>query len=114
MKFLPVVAFLLPLSALACSVAGCLDHGMEVGRGFVVRIKHNGRPLEGVVVEVRGASERVLFAEKSALDGAVHLPDLSPGDYWLTAEFLGIGTAYQCFHIADKPSRNAKQSALYE
>jgi hypothetical protein len=38
---------------------------------------------------------------------------LSPGDYWLRADLLGINAGYQCFHVAAKGSLRAKRSLRY-
>ncbi len=39
---------------------------------------------------------------------------LPPGEYWLNAELMGVTAAYHCFHIAQRPSRTAKQRVAYE
>src|SRR5437763_16097217 len=36
----------------ACSLAACLDHGIEVRMEVEVLVKHEGKPLPGVTVEI--------------------------------------------------------------
>lgn len=80
---------------------------------FAVTIKHSGKPLPGVRVQVTSeGSER--FAGLTLTDGTVHVTGLAPGDYWLNAEFLGIGAASQCFHISDRPSGKGKRKLNFE
>ena len=35
----------------ACSLAGCLDRGIEMRSDFAVRIRHADKPLPGTTVE---------------------------------------------------------------
>lgn len=39
--------------------------------------------------------------------------DLMPGDYWVTADFLGISAGSQCFHVSTVVSVAAKNSIRY-
>ena len=96
--------------ALACSVASCLDHGPEMDRSLAVLVRHGGKPLPGVHVQITGAAqiERVTGPDGKAVNTA-----LLPGDYWLRADLLGISAGYQCFHVAKKGSLRAKRSVQY-
>jgi hypothetical protein len=97
----------------ACSLASCANRGIEVRRDFTIRITHAKKPLPGVTVQVTSqGSQR--FSGITLTDGAVHVIGLAPGDYWLNAEFLGIGAAYECFHISDQPSGEAKRKLTFE
>lgn len=101
----------------ACSVVGCTDRGIEVNSSFSVNLSHDDRPLSGVLVEVttfRGDSQTTVFSETTALDGTVYIASLPPGDYWISAELLGISAAYHCFHVETNPSSKAKRALSYE
>ncbi len=117
MRLLTVIASLtVLLSAIpsnACSAASCLDRGVEMRRDFAVKVTHDGRPLPGVTVQVTSdGSER--FSGLTLTDGTVRVTGLPPGDYWLNAEFLGIGAGYQCFHVSDRPSGKSKRKLTYD
>ena len=95
----------------ACSLAGCLNDGPELRRNFVIAITHGNKPLPGVGVTVtRKGVDR--FAETNG-EGIVRLSNLSPGLYWLKAEFLGTGVAYDCFHVSNAPTKAAKSRLSY-
>jgi hypothetical protein len=40
--------------------------------------------------------------------------NMSPGEYWLSADLLGIGAAYHCFHVAQHPTAKAKRVMKYD
>jgi hypothetical protein len=48
--------------------AGCINHGPEFGRNFVLRARHQGKPLEGVRVEISGRSK---IEQATGLNGEV-------------------------------------------
>lgn len=97
----------------ACSMAGCLNGGREARKNLVVAIKYEGRPLAGVSVHVVSKGvER--FSGLTDADGIVHLSGLEPGEYWINAEFLGIGAAYDCFHVNGQSSLTAKHRMTYK
>jgi Carboxypeptidase regulatory-like domain len=105
------------LPADACSVASCLNRGIELRHDFVVKVSNADRPVPGVTVEITGpqdTSEAKKFAVTTDNDGIAHVTNLAPGDYWLNAEYLGIGAAYHCFHVSEKPSRKAKRKLFYD
>jgi hypothetical protein len=102
----------LAIHANACSMAGCLDHGVETRGNFVVAVSHAGKPLTGVAVQISGKGKQ--FTLLTSPEGEVSITDLPPGDYWLDAQLLGISAAYQCFHVADRPTRKAKGKLTYE
>jgi hypothetical protein len=79
---------------------------------FAVTILHSGKPLSGVAVQVSGNGKQ--FTVFTASEGDVQITDLPAGYYWLDAQLLGISAAYQCFHVADRPTRKAKQKLTYE
>jgi hypothetical protein len=109
---LALMCYGIAIPASACSMAGCLNHGVEMRQDFVVTIKHGGKPLAGVAVQISGNEKQ--FTLPTSTDGRVHVTDLPPGDYWLDAQLLGISAAYQCFHVADRPTREAKRKLTYE
>jgi len=84
---------------------------------FAVSVRHDGRPLTGVAVEIstdRNNDNTKAFSAVTATDGIVHVSNLPPGDYWISADLLGINAAYQCFHVSNAPSRQAKRALKYE
>jgi hypothetical protein len=90
---------------------------MEVKPSFTVGVEHDDKPLAGVLVEIttaRGDSRMTVFSETTASDGTVHITSLAPGDYWISADLLGINAAYHCFHVKDKPSNKARRSLTYQ
>lgn len=105
---------LFPLHGTACSLVGCLDHGIEMNRDFVVVVRHEGKPLKGVTVKVTDASAALRFSAETTSTGAASISGLPPGDYWLDVSFLGIGAGYECFHVSERPSRHAKQRVKFE
>jgi hypothetical protein len=105
-----------PLRSHACSLAGCLGDGGEMGRDFVVLVKHQGRPLPGVSVWVTKfpGDDSKLFPSTTGTDGTVRITHVLRGEYWLHTELLGIGAGGGCFHVRSHPSRNAKLIVRYE
>jgi hypothetical protein len=93
-------------------MAACLDDGIEMQTNFVVAIKHGGKPLTGVAVQIKGNGKE--FTVFTTSDGKTRISDLPSGLYWLDAEFLGIGAAYQCFHVSDRPTNKAKGRLRFE
>jgi hypothetical protein len=107
----------IPVSTAACSLVGCADRGVELRRNFSVAVTHQGKPLLGVIVQIISNSEggsHQSFSRLTSRDGTAHFTNLSPGDYWITADLLGINAAYECFHIGSSESRKAKKSRRYE
>jgi hypothetical protein len=111
-----VLALALPIIARACSMAGCLDRGIELRSDFTVTIKHDGKPLSGVTVQVRGTSKEIpqLFSNQTGNNGTAHFTSLPPGDYWLYSDLLGISAGSECFHINSHPSRKSKRILHYD
>jgi hypothetical protein len=109
-----VASFLVLISVRsnACSMAGCLNDGVEANQHFAVVVKHDGKPLAGVAVEIT-AEGKEQFSGLTSTDGSIRI-SLSPGHYWLKADLLGISAAYECFHINQQSSRNAKRKFIYE
>jgi len=111
---------ILPLVAVpagACSLAGCVDGGIEVRSDFAVKIRHADKPLPGATVEIKGpqgTSGAKAFTVTTDKDGIARFTNLAPGDYWLDAEYLDIGAAYHCFHVRERPSRKAKRNLAYD
>jgi len=106
----------IPKIALATSVVGCLNRGVELRPDFTVEVTHADKPLRGVSVEVKGGPDSAwrLYSQLTAADGRVRFKKLPAGDYWVKAEFLGIGAGYECFHINSSPSNKAKKRRRYE
>src|SRR5258706_4337019 len=86
-----VLVCLLPLVAVpagACSLAGCLDRGIEMRSDFAVKIRHADKPLPETTVEItgpQGTSEAKTFTLTTDKDGIARITNLAPGDYWLNA-----------------------------
>jgi hypothetical protein len=112
-RIIAALTWCIPLPSMACSLAACSDHGIEVDRNFVIAIKHQGKPLQGVNIKVTAPDSTIKFSGVTALKGLVEVGGLQPGDYWLDASFLGINAAYFCFHVAERPSRKAKRQMRY-
>lgn len=93
-------------------MAGCLNDGVEANPYFTVMFKHQAKPLAGVAVQITGEGKEQ-FSGLTSTDGKVRV-NLSPGQYWLKAELLGISAAYECFHISQRSSRSAKRKFTYE
>lgn len=107
----------MPTSITACSVAGCLNGGIELRRDFEIRVAHDGKPLRGVAVEVTRYSEgagQQSFSELTNDSGVSHFINIPSGDYWVKAELLGVYAGYECFHIPSVPTAKAKKSRKYE
>jgi hypothetical protein len=94
-----------------------MDRGIEMRRDFAVRIRHADKPLPGATVEIigpQGTNDAKRFTVTTGNDGVARITNLAPGDYWLNAEHLGVGAAYHCFHVNEKPSRKAKRNLAYD
>ena len=115
-----VLACLLPLMAVpagACSLAGCLDRGIEMRSHFTVKIRHADKPLPGAIIEITGPQGTVSakkFTVKTNKDGIADITNLAPGEYWLNAQYLDIGAAAHCFHVNERASSKAKPNLAYE
>jgi hypothetical protein len=84
-------------------------------REFTVKLTHNGQPLAGALVDVvNQAGNEKQFSDVTGPDGTVYVTNLPAGGFWLNAEYFGVPAAYQCFHIADHPSRNAKKRLTFD
>jgi hypothetical protein len=88
-------------------------------RDFSVKIRHGHKPLSGATVEIteikdQGGESAKKFTVTTNNDGIARIANLPPGDYWLEAGYLDIGAAFHCFHIKERPSRNAKRSLAYD
>jgi hypothetical protein len=72
--------------------------------------------LAGVSIEVTDfrSNGEVRFSGMTSATGTLQVTRLKPGAYRLRAEFLGIGAAYQCFHVAKRSSRQAESRMNYE
>jgi hypothetical protein len=106
---------LLATKVVACSLVSCVDRGIELRHDFTVMVKHDGKPLPRVRVQVTTATEKseVRFSGVTADDGKLRISGLAPGDYWFGAELLGIGAAYYCFHVAERPSIRGKHKVVH-
>ena len=108
---------LFAVPARACSMAGCLDRGIEMRSDFAVKIRHADKPLPGAAIKITGpqsTSDAKKLIVTTGEDGIARMSNLAPGDYWLDAEYLDIGAAYHCFYVSEKPSRKAKRSLTYD
>src|SRR2546427_3631157 len=111
-----VAALLFPIHSAACSLVACLDHGIEMRSSFEIEVRHAGKPLLGVAIQitVNGNPNTEVFSGRTSTNGTLEVPQLPPGDYWLSAEMLGITAAYHCFHVASRPTRKARSKADYK
>jgi hypothetical protein len=103
--------------ASACSSAACVNGGTEMRNGFLVTIKHGGRPLVGANVEIKEGVDGAYaqrFSGRTDQNGNVHVSGLPRGDYWLKADLLGIDAAYECFHVAENPTKEAKRELKFD
>lgn len=107
------VSVLFPAAAHGCSMAACLNGGFELQGTFVVSVRHRGKPIGGVRVEIMANGERKLSVATGP-DGNARITSLSPGEYWLDTDLLGISAGSQCFHIASRSSLRAKKRIAYD
>lgn len=106
-----------PVSTVACSLAGCANRGVELRRNFIVTVTHQDKPLPGVSIQITGNSDVAghrSFSELTRVDGTAHFANLPPGDYWIKADLLGIAAGYECFHINSSASRKAKKNRHFD
>jgi len=89
-RFIVALMWCIPLPAMACSLAACIGHGVETDRNFVVAIKHQGKPLQGVSIRVTAPDSTIKFSGVTTSKGLLDVEGLVPGDYWLDASFLGV------------------------
>jgi hypothetical protein len=69
--------------------------GVEANQYFTVMVKHDGKPLAGVLVEIPGEGKEQ-FSGVTATDGKVRL-NLSPGHYWLKPSSWGSAQRMNVF-----------------
>ena len=111
-----LLLLLLVSPSAGCSLAGCINGGIEVRGDFIVIVAHHGKPLESVDVEIKpitSDSDGTRFSGSTDIDGKATIKNLAPGEYWLIASKLGIGAAYHCFHVSNRPSKTAKSTLKY-
>jgi len=96
----------------SCSAVGCVGNGTEVSKDFAVTIAFGKQPISGAVVEIRGNGRK--FSEETDNDGVAQIRDLKAGLYWIKAEVLGTGVAYQCFHVEATPSAKAVRKLQFK
>ena len=113
-RTIAALVWCIPLPAMACSLAACVDRGVETERNFAVTIQHQGKPLQGVSIKVTAPDSTIKFSGVTTSKGLVEVAGLVPGDYWLDASFLGINAAYFCFHVSERPSHRAKRRVQYD
>lgn len=94
----------------------CLGGGSEVDPGATIEVIHQGSPLSGASVTVSrsGPDDRPVLTGRTGAKGKLDLSGLTPGEYWLSVDFLGISAALHCFHIDTRPSWRAKRRLKYE
>jgi hypothetical protein len=113
---IPLLLFI-AVPAGACSMASCLDKGVEMYKHFVVTVAHDGRPLKGVSVRVTTFSEkepRTVFFGATADGGSVQVQNLPEGEYWINTDLLGISAGSQCFHVARHASKKVERTFNFE
>ncbi len=117
LTILMLVFAALPASSPACSVSECLPSKSELRSNFAVRLSHDDKPLAHVTVKItRNDGTRIveLFSQETDANGNVHVFRLPPGNYWLTADLLGISAGTRCFHVAAISSWKARKQINLE
>src|SRR6266436_2556081 len=117
LAFLTLVFALLATSSAACSVSACMPSQSELRPNLVVKISHDNRPLaRGTVKLVSNDGTRIveLLSKETDDGGSVHISELPPGDYWLSADLLGISAGTRCFHVAPTSSRKASGQISFD
>ena len=107
----------LPTSSAACSMFACSPSETELRPNFEVKISHEDRPLARVTVKLtRNDGSRLveLLSQETDANGSVHISKLQPGDYWLSADLLGISAGTRCFHVAPTSSRKATKQISFD
>ncbi len=104
--FLAVVfiELLLPSHSQACSMQSCRGNGKEFAPTFSVRVLHDKKPLSGATVTLHGRTPVGTEVESVIVTDSNGIAGLHPGNYWMTAEFLGIGAWSDCFHVNSNSS----------
>jgi hypothetical protein len=100
-------------SVYACSVASCIDRGPAFQSDFKVTVKHERQRLARASIAIQSNGKPV-FEGVTAADGSVFVHGLSPGDYWIDVELLGISAASHCFHVVSSPSKGGRRRVNYE
>jgi hypothetical protein len=59
-----------------------------------------------VTAQNNGDANQILSAV-TTYDGTVQITALAPGNYWITADLLGINAAHDCIHVKENPSEKA-------
>jgi hypothetical protein len=104
----------LPQPGSACSLYACVNDGIELAKDFDLVITHEGKPLPGVTVRIKRNVPGLpaVLTVVTDLKGVARV-NLTPGSYYLDAEFLGFSAAYYCFHVNQQKSGKAKRSVEY-
>jgi len=113
---IPLLLFI-AVPAHACSMASCLDKGVEVHRHFVVAVTRDEKPLNNVSVRITTFTEkeaRTVFFGETANDGLVRVQNLPAGEYWIDTDLSGISAGSRCFHVARHASKKAKRTFNFE
>ncbi len=112
---LSIVFLFAPRFSRACSYAFvCDDTAPRMHRSFTVRVTADQTPLSGVRVEVKtfyqkaGKEDKVLFKGTTGADGSMRVPKLKSGHYILSAAYLGLPVAYDCFRVGGHSGRPQK------
>jgi hypothetical protein len=93
-------------------MVSCLSNGHELRSNFIVSVTHDDKPLAGVTVQILRNDEDnhdEFFSGKTAADGTIRIRKLSPGDYSLNVELLGIFADGECFHVSRHASTKAQK-----
>ena len=76
---------------------------------FKVSVQFGGHPLEDavlVITHTASLGEPVKWTYLTDRKGFAFVPDLPPGEYWMSGTYLGSGLTEMCFHVP--PSREGK------
>jgi hypothetical protein len=107
------------VTAAGCSMASCTSDAAHTFKStFSVAITHNGKPIRGASIKVEpiktdetgGNNTRAEFSAVTDNQGIAVIKNLKPGDYTLSASYLGIGAGWDCFRVGKEVEGQDKVS----
>ena len=100
-----LMAVISPVRGVACTM-GFAEH--KVARSFVIGVSYNGRPLQGMEVEISRETDKepylvVVVSTKTNEKGQSSIKALAPGRYFLVVRHAGVeGEAVELRVVADE------------
>ena len=102
----------------ACSIELiCPHHGPEVRRDFVVLVKHLGKPLARVTIQIFRVEEfkfEQVASGETGNEGTFQINNLPAGNYHINIEKLGVSAEYTCFHVSKLTGLGATRRLTYQ